>query len=269
MGCGGLGDVRSGPGWMRVALCIGGVILLALASGAHTAAHAGPSLTLSLDDEGDADPAKGPERVATGLQILLLLTVLSVAPALVLMMTSFARIVVVLSFVRMALSTQQMPPNQVLVGLALLMTFFVMTPTLHAVHEDAVKPYLDGEISATEALSEGSGPLRGFMLRQTREKDLGLFASMAGKERPAGPSELSLTVVVPAFMLSELRTAFQMGFVIYLPFLIIDMVIASVLMSMGMLMLPPAMISLPFKILLFVIVDGWHLVVKSLITSFS
>ncbi|MCK4304572.1 MAG: flagellar type III secretion system pore protein FliP [Candidatus Eisenbacteria sp.] len=244
-----------------------GAVLSFLLTGLFSPAMAGPSLTLSLDDAEEV--ASEPRKIATGLQILLLLTVLSVAPALVLMMTSFARIVIVLSFVRQALSTQQMPPNQVLVGLALLMTFFVMTPTWQHVHDQALKPYLDGEISATDALKEGVGPLRAFMLQQTREKDLGLFAAMVVEEKPETAADLPLTVVVPAFMISELRTAFQMGFVIYLPFLIIDMVIASVLMSMGMLMLPPAMISLPFKILLFVIVDGWHLVVRSLVESFS
>jgi len=241
-------------------------VLLALLGGGATAG-AGPALTLSLDD-GSGTPGEEPP-IATGLQILLLMTVLSVAPALVLMVTSFARIVVVLSFVRQALSTQQMPPNQVLVGLALLMTFFVMAPTWQAVHDDALRPYLDGELSATAALEQGSGPLRDFMLTQTREKDLQLFAGMADIDRPETRADLPLTVLVPAFMISELRTAFQMGFVIYLPFLIVDMVIASVLMSMGMLMLPPAMISLPFKILLFVLVDGWHLVVNSLVSSFK
>ncbi len=235
--------------------------------GTASPALAGPSLTLSLDDEpgGETEPGQ----VAAGLQILLLLTVLSVAPAIVLMMTSFARIVVVLSFVRQALSTQQMPPNQVMIGLALLMTIFVMAPTWDVVHSQALRPYLDGEINATEALDRGAAPLREFMLKQTREQDLALFAGMASREKPRSADDLPMTVIVPGFMVSELRTAFQMGFVIYLPFLIIDMVIASVLMSMGMLMLPPAMISLPFKILLFVIVDGWHLVVRSLLASFT
>ncbi len=251
----------------RLRLGLLGAMLLLLGSGMWCGTQAGPSLTLSLDEAGDA--SEEPEKIATGLQILLLLTVLSVAPALVLMMTSFARIVIVLSFVRQALSTHQMPPNQVLVGLALLMTFFVMAPTWHVMHETSLKPYMDGEISATDALKEGTGPLRTFMLKQTREKDLALFAGMLKQEKPETIHDLPMTVIVPAFMTSELRTAFQMGFVIYLPFLIIDMVIASVLMSMGMLMLPPAMISLPFKILLFVIADGWHLVVRSLVASFG
>jgi flagellar biosynthesis protein FliP len=253
----------------RSAKFAAGVGLLLVLMGAASAAWAGPSLTLSLDDGDDGDAGASPEKISTGLQILLLMTILSVAPALVLMMTSFARIVIVLSFVRQALATQQMPPNQVLIGLALLMTFFVMAPTYHTMHETAMKPYLDGDLSATDALREGSAPLREFMLRQTREKDLALFVSMLKQEKPQTAADLPMTAIVPAFMTSELRTAFQMGFVIYLPFLIIDMVIASVLMSMGMLMLPPAMISLPFKILLFVLVDGWHLVVKSLVSSFA
>ena len=262
-------------GWIRAlrrhwpARIAGGLVLIALV-GMLIPASAGPSLTLSLDDQTDEEAAaSNPGKVATGLQILLLMTILSVAPALVLMMTSFARIVIVLSFVRQALSTQQMPPNQVLVGLALLMTFFVMTPTWHQINDVALKPYLEGEMSAPDAMKEGSAPLRHFMLKQTREKDLALFTQMVVKEKPQTVGDLPLTVIVPSFMISELRTAFQMGFVIYLPFLIIDMVIASVLMSMGMLMLPPAMISLPFKVLLFVIVDGWHLVVRSLVASFT
>lgn len=262
-----MNGVRIKTAWPRRILV--GLLLVALLGGLAPAL-AGPSLTLSLDDQGGdeaADANRG--KVATGLQILLLMTILSVAPALVLMMTSFARIVVVLSFVRQALSTQQMPPNQVLVGLALLMTFFVMTPTWHQMHEGAIKPYLEGEMSAPDAMKVGSAPLRKFMLKQTREKDLALFTQMVIKEKPQTVEDLPMTVIVPSFMISELRTAFQMGFVIYLPFLIIDMVIASVLMSMGMLMLPPAMISLPFKVLLFVIVDGWHLVVRSLVASFT
>ncbi|MBM3317128.1 MAG: flagellar type III secretion system pore protein FliP [Candidatus Eisenbacteria bacterium] len=253
------------PG-IRLTLCALAAIAVAAGCGALSPASAGASFTLSFDDAPGG--AAQPQKVSTALQILLLLTVLTVAPALVLMVTSFTRIVVVLSFVRQALSTQQMPPNQVLVGLALLMTFFVMTPTWNAVHDQAVRPYLEGEVSVTEALKTGAVPLREFMLKQTREKDLELFVGMSGRPRPESPAELSLAAIVPAFMISELRTAFQMGFVIYLPFLIVDMVIASVLMSMGMLMLPPAMISLPFKILLFVLVDGWHLVVSSLVASF-
>lgn len=241
------------------------LVLLAL-GGCLAPALAGPSVTFSLGDGEDA--TANPQAIAGTLQVILLLTVLTVAPALVLMVTSFARIIIVLSFLRQALSTQQMPPNQVLIGLALLMTLFVMSPTAHVVHQQALQPYLDGELSATDALKEGAQPLRVFMLEQTREKDLELFAGMARISQPETAEDLPLTVVIPSFMISELRTAFQMGFVIYLPFLIVDMVIASVLMSMGMLMLPPAMISLPFKILLFVLVDGWHLLTQGLLSSF-
>ncbi len=248
------------------AFVIGALLLVLGMAGLCSPASAGPALTLTLDDA----PAAGapPQKVATALQVLLIFTVLAVAPAIVLLLTSFTRIVVVLSFVRQALGTQQMPPNPILVGLALLMTFFVMTPVWQVIHQQAVQPYVAGEISLGDACKEATGPLRTFMLRQTREKDLRLFAGMASAEKPRAPEDLPLPVVVPAFVISELRTAFQMGFVIYLPFLIVDLVVASVLMSMGMLMLPPAMISLPFKILLFVLVDGWHLVVGSLLTSF-
>jgi flagellar biosynthetic protein FliP len=225
-------------------------------------AWAGPSLTLSLGEEAGGD------RVATTLQIVFLLTLLSLAPALVLMLTSFTRIIIVLGFLRQAMSTQQMPPNPVLIGLALFLTLFVMAPVWSQIHDEALRPYLDGELAPGEALQRGVAPLREFMLGQTRERDLALFQSLARRGKPESPEELSLVVLIPSFMLSELRTAFQMGFVLYLPFLIIDMVVASVLMSMGMLMLPPVMISLPFKILLFVLADGWYLVVRSLVTSF-
>jgi len=189
-------------------------------------------------------------------------------PAILLMVTSFARIVVVLSFLRQAMSTPQMPPNQILLALALFLTFFVMGPTFDTIHHQALRPYLDGEMTSLEALKTGAEPVREFMLRQTREKDLALFVQLSRSPRPETSEELSLAVITPAFMISELKTAFEIGFMLYLPFLIIDLVVASVLMSMGMLMLPPAMISLPFKVLLFVLVDGWNLVVRSLVTSF-
>jgi flagellar biosynthetic protein FliP len=176
--------------------------------------------------------------------------------------------VVVLSFLRQAMSTAQMPPNQVLLGLALFLTLFVMTPTIQTIHSEAVQPYLNGKVTSLDALKTAARPVREFMLRQTREKDLALFVQLAKQPRPETPADLPLTVITPAFMISELKTAFEIGFMLYLPFLIIDLVIASVLMSMGMLMLPPAMISLPFKILLFVLVDGWNLVVRSLVSSF-
>ncbi|MGE5590541.1 MAG: flagellar type III secretion system pore protein FliP [Bacillota bacterium] len=214
------------------------------------------------------DQSSQPRDVVGSLQILLLLTVLTLAPAILILMTSFTRIIVVLSFVRNALATQQMPPNQVLVGLALFLTLFIMMPTWNRVNADAVQPYLAGEISQTEAASRAAVPLKEFMLKQTRDKDLQLFVSLSQTPVPAQPQDLPLSVVVPAFAISELKTAFQIGFAVFIPFIVIDMVVASALMSMGMMMLPPMMISLPFKILLFVMVDGWNLIVRSLVLSF-
>lgn len=214
------------------------------------------------------EPARSPKDVSVSLQILVLLTVLTLAPAILIMLTSFTRIVIVLSFVRSALGSQQVPPNQVLIGLALFLTFFVMAPALGAANEQALQPYLRGEISQQVALDRAAVPFREFMLKQTREKDLALFTALAKAKRPANPSEVPMLVLIPAFTISELKTAFEIGFLIYVPFLVIDMVVASVLMSMGMLMLPPVMISLPFKLLLFVMVDGWNLVIGSLLRSF-
>lgn len=214
------------------------------------------------------EPARSPKDVSASLQILVLLTVLTLAPAILIMLTSFTRIVIVLSFVRSALGSQQVPPNQVLIGLALFLTFFVMAPALGAANEQALQPYLRGEISQQVALDRAAVPFREFMLKQTREKDLALFTALAKAKRPANPSEVPMLVLIPAFTISELKTAFEIGFLIYVPFLVIDMVVASVLMSMGMLMLPPVMISLPFKLLLFVMVDGWNLVIGSLLRSF-
>lgn len=210
-----------------------------------------------------------PEEVAVGVQILLLLTVLSLAPAFLVLMTSFTRIVIVLSFVRSAIGTQQVPPNQVLIGLALFLTLFTMSPTLEAVNRDAFQPYVRGEKSQSAALTAAEVHLRSFMLKHTREKDIALFVNLAREERPQTPDDLSLTVLVPAFALSELRTAFQMGIVVFIPFLVIDMVVSSTLMSMGMMMMPPSIVALPFKLLLFVMVDGWHLTIRSLLASFS
>lgn len=206
--------------------------------------------------------------VATSVKLMLLLTVLSLAPAILILMTSFARIVIVLSFVRTALATQQMPPNQVIVGLALFLTFFIMAPTFQEVNDAALTPLFADEITLEEAYDEASKPLKEFMSKYTRQKDLELFLRYNNAEKPATVEEIPLTMLVPAFALSEIKTAFQMGFMIFIPFLVIDMIVASVLMSMGMMMLPPVMISLPFKILLFVLVDGWHLIIKSLLQSF-
>lgn len=210
-----------------------------------------------------------PNSVATTIRIIILLTVLSLAPAILILMTSFTRILVVLSFVRMGLATQQMPPNQVLISIALFMTFFIMAPVFSDVNDQALKPMMNNEISQEEAFDRAAVPMKEFMIKHTREKDLALFMGYGGYERPSTLEDIPLTALVPAFAISELKTAFQIGFFIFVPFLVIDMIVASVLMSMGMMMLPPVMIAMPFKILLFVLVDGWYLVVKSLLFSFS
>ncbi|MBX5436059.1 MAG: flagellar type III secretion system pore protein FliP [Alicyclobacillaceae bacterium] len=210
-----------------------------------------------------------PHAVAGTVQIILLLTVLSIAPAILILMTCFTRIVVVLSFVRSALSLQQSPPNQVLVGLALFLTLFVMQPTLDAANRQALQPYLAGQISQTVALERAEVPFKQFMAKQTRQQDLQLFLQYRHLPEPKRVADIPLTALVPAYAISELKTAFQIGFMIYLPFLIIDLVVATTLMSMGMMMIPPVMISLPLKILLFVMGDGWYLVVKSLLAGYS
>jgi len=212
----------------------------------------------------DSDPSN----VSTSIKLMLLLTVLSLAPSILILMTSFARIIIILSFVRTALATGQMPPNQVLVGLALFLTFFIMAPTLQEVNEEALTPLFNEEITLDEAYEKASAPFKEFMSKHTRQKDLELFLQYSEAERPETLEDIPLTVMVPAFALSEIKTAFQIGFMIFIPFLVIDMIVASVLMSMGMMMLPPVMISLPFKILLFVLVDGWYLVMKSILQSF-
>lgn len=210
-----------------------------------------------------------PEGVATTLQLIILLTVLTLAPSFLILMTCFTRVIIVLSFVRTGLATQQMPPNQVLIGLALFITFFIMAPVFSEVNEQALTPFLDGEINQEEAFDRAALPMKEFMAKHTREKDLALFMGYAGLERPETLEEIPLTALVPAFAISELKTAFQIGFFIFVPFLVIDMIVASILMGMGMMMLPPVMIALPFKILLFVMVDGWYLVVRSLLLSFQ
>ena len=222
-----------------------------------------PALTVSLTPPGSN------ERTSFAVEILLIMTVLSLAPAILIMLTSFTRIVVVMAFLRHALGTQQMPPTQLLVGLSLFLTLVVMMPVLTTVNKSSLQPYLADEISQKTAYERAVTPLKAFMLKQTREKDIGMFVKIMQRERPQTPEELGMEIVIPSFIISELKTAFIMGFVIYIPFIIIDMVVSSVLMSMGMLMLPPVMISLPFKILLFVLVDGWNLVVQSLLASFS
>ncbi|WP_144643949.1 flagellar type III secretion system pore protein FliP [Priestia megaterium] len=213
--------------------------------------------------------SSSPTNVSTSVQLLLLLTVFSVAPGILIMMTCFTRIVIVLSFVRTSLGTQQMPPNQILVGLSLFLTFFIMAPTFSQVNEQALQPLLKEKITLNQAYKKAAEPMKEFMSAHTRQKDLALFLEYADIDKPSSVQDIPLTALVPAYAISELKTAFQIGFMIFIPFLIIDMIIASVLMSMGMMMLPPVMISLSFKILLFVLVDGWNLVVKSLLISFQ
>jgi len=209
-----------------------------------------------------------PENVSTSVKLILLLSVLSLAPSILILMTCFTRIVVVLSFTRTALATQQMPPNQVLIGLALFLTFFIMAPTFQEVNNDALTPLFNNEINLEQAYDAAVVPFKEFMSAHTRQKDLALFLEYGKVDTPETIQDIPLTALVPAFAISELKTAFQIGFMIFIPFLVIDMVVASVLMAMGMMMLPPVMISLPFKILLFVLVDGWYLIVKSLLQSF-
>lgn len=213
------------------------------------------------------NPDGEPQSTVDTIKLLILLTVLSLAPSFLILTTCFTRIIVVLSFLRNALGTQQSPPNQILIGLALFLTFFVMQPTYSRIMDEAITPFLEDSINQEEAFDRAAIPMKEFMLKETREKDLALFLRAAGKDNVQDPMDLSMTTIVPAFALSELRTAFSIGFIIYIPFLVIDMVVASILMSMGMFMLPPVMISLPFKILLFVLVDGWYLVVESLLKS--
>jgi flagellar biosynthetic protein FliP len=205
---------------------------------------------------------------SSAVKVLLVLTLVSFVPALVLTMTSFTRLVIVFSLLRHAMGTQQAPPNQVMVGLALFLTFFVMRPVLVQVHEESLGPYLDGEIQEGEAFEKALNPFRSFMFHETRKKDLGLFVQLSKTTAPKEPSDIPTTVLVPAFITSELKTAFEIAFLLYIPFLVIDMVVASILMSMGMMLLPPIMISLPFKLMLFVLADGWNMVVKSLVESF-
>jgi flagellar biosynthetic protein FliP len=215
------------------------------------------------------EPASKPQDVAMSLQILMMLTILSLAPSIIIMMTAFTRIIVVLSFLRSALATQQMPPNQVIVGLALFLTFFTMSPYFEQINKNAWQPFLAGTLSQEAATTEALKPMREFMFKQVRENDIALFINLTDGPRPETQNDVPTTILIPAFMISELKTAFQIGFLIYIPFIVVDMVVASTLMSMGMMMVPPVMISLPFKVLLFILVDGWHLVVRSLLLTFN
>lgn len=211
----------------------------------------------------------GPQQTATVLKIIGLLTVLSLAPSILIMMTSFVRVVIVLSFLRQAIGTQVLPPNQLVIGLALFLTAFIMAPVWKGIHAEALLPYLDKKMEGKDALAYSESAVRNFMFKQTRDKDLGLFVKLSNLETPKKRADVPTYLLIPAFMISELKTAFQIGFMIYIPFLILDMVVAAVLMAMGMMMLPPVIISLPFKLILFVLVDGWQLIVGSLVKSFG
>lgn len=222
-----------------------------------------PEISLRIGPDGGQ-----PQNFASNLQILFILTALSLAPSILIMMTSFTRIVIVLSFLRQALGTQQMPPNQIMIGLALFLTMYIMLPTWNDIHQNALQPYLRGEITQPAAFQRALKPLRTFMLRQTREKDLALMVRLSESPNPPNEDAVPTLVLVPAFIISELKTAFQLAFFVYLPFVVVDLVVASALMSIGVMMLPPLMISLPLKLLLFVLADGWNLLVTSLVTSF-
>jgi len=239
-------------------------MLLIVAGASHGADLPAASLFSIQMPDGD-----NPAQTSVVLQIFLLLTVLSLAPAILIMLTSFTRMAIVLSVLRQAIGTQSMPPNQVIIGLALFLTFFVMSPVWEKVNQEALTPYLDNQITQQEALVRAMEPVRDFMFKQTREKDLAMLMEIAKAPRPKSLADVPTTVLIPSFIISELKTAFQMAFMLYVPFLIIDMVVASVLLSMGMMMLPPVMISLPFKLMLFVLADGWHLIVGSLVKGFG
>lgn len=238
------------------------MLLLALVPDLATAVNL-PTVSVGIKD------ATTPAEVSTALQVLLVLTILTVAPAILLMTTAFTRIIIVLSFVRQAMGTQNTPPNQVLLGLALFLTLFVMAPTFNSINQQALQPYMQEKITQQQALSRSLEVMREFMFSQVQESELQLLIDLTKEEQPADKKAVSSAILIPAFMLSELKRAFQMGFMIYVPFLVIDMLVASVLMAMGMMMLPPIVISLPFKLLLFVLVDGWQLVVGSLMKSFG
>jgi len=222
-----------------------------------------PALTVSFDG------VESPASWNVALQIAAMMTLISLAPAMLILLTSFTRIIIVLGFLRQAMGTHHMPGNQIVIGLALFLTFIIMGPVFHQINEEALQPFLAEEIEQSEALALAQAPIKEFMLQQTGEKELALFMELTNTETPDTPDDLPMLVIIPSFVLGELKIAFQMGFILFIPFLIIDMVVASVLMSMGMMMLPPILISLPFKVLLFVLVDGWFLVVKSLVLAFQ
>jgi flagellar biosynthetic protein FliP len=239
------------------------VVLLPSPGLSQTPGNSAPLLSIDMDRNADTG------KVGVVMQIFLLLTVLSLAPSILVMVTSFTRIAIVLSLLRQAIGSNQLPPNQIIVGLSLFLTFFIMAPVWQTVQQQALKPYLANELSAQEALSKAMQPVRKFMIRQTREKDLAMLVDVAKIDRPQNVDDVPIHVLIPSFIISELKTAFQIGFMLYVPFLIIDMVVASVLLSMGMMMLPPVMVSLPFKLMIFVLTDGWFMIVGSLVKSFT
>lgn len=246
----------------RIALVLIALAALLLTGCVGSEGFQAPGVTLTVGS------AEDPEQVSTGIQLLVLLTVLSLAPAILILATSFTRIVIVLSMVRSAIGTPTIPPNQVVVGLALLLTFFIMTPVYQEVNAQAIEPYLAGEMDQEKAVETAVAPVRNFMFSQVREEDLELFMGLDGQERPETLDDIPTVVLLPAFVISELRAAFIMGFALYVPFLVIDLIISSILLAMGMMMLPPSLISLPFKVLLFIMVDGWYLLTRSLAMSF-
>lgn len=247
-------------GWLFISFV--GSMLWAQQQGGNIPTQQNPAININLG-------GTGPEAVSNSIQIFILLTVLSLAPAILIMLTSFTRIAIVFFFLRQALGTQNVPSNQILSGLALIMTFYIMSPTIKDIRTNAYEPMQRGEITLEQALDEATIPLKRFMLRHTREKDLALFVHLSNQPKPATRLEVPMEILVPAFIISELKTAFEIGFLVFIPFLIVDMVVASILLAMGMMMLPPVMVSMPFKILLFIMVDGWHLLVGSLVQSFN
>lgn len=248
--------------WMHVVLLLGGLLLSQWASAAETNPLSISAITMTTDPEGQ-------QEYSVSLQILLIMTALGFIPAFVMLMTSFTRIIIVFSILRQALGLQQTPSNQILLGLAMFLTIFVMAPVFDRINEEALQPYMSEEISAQDALIRAEVPIKNFMLAQTRETDLELFIRLAKRTDIESPEATPLTILIPAFVTSELKTAFQIGFMIFIPFLIVDVVVASILMSMGMMMLSPLIISLPFKIMLFVLVDGWTLIIGTLANSFG
>jgi flagellar biosynthesis protein FliP len=248
---------------------LGLALVIAVTSYAYAqAAPAGPIVPIPRVNIG-VTPSSKPQDVAFSLQLLLLLTVLALAPTILVLMTSFTRVIVVLSFVRTAIGTQQVPPTQVLIGLALMITFFIMNPVFTDINKNALQPYLKAQISQSTALNRAQVPLRKFMFKQTREKDIAVFYNLSKEKPPAKQDDVPTYLLVPAFVISELKTAMEIGFAIYVPFIVIDMVVASILLSMGMMMIPPALISLPFKIMIFLLVDGWNLTINAIFASYQ